>query len=133
MFDRLHLNDANPPVDVHTQTGDDAPVLSEAADSTQVVTLPHCTFDTVKDFERARGQLELEEYDEYVALASRWGTGPLHSCGYDYDYMLSMELSARLITTRCIACYQHLKNGMHSQCTSVITHRLRQKHNLGTS
>jgi hypothetical protein len=53
IFDRLHLNDARPPVDVHTQTGDDAPVLSEAADSTQVMTLPHCTFDTVKDFERA--------------------------------------------------------------------------------
>jgi hypothetical protein len=45
--------------------------------------------------------------------------------------MLSMELSARLITARCIARYQHLKNGVRSQCTSVITRRLRHKHNLG--
>ena len=53
MFDRLHLNDAKPPVDGHTQTDDrdDAPVLAEAADSTQVITLPHCTFDDRKTFE----------------------------------------------------------------------------------
>jgi hypothetical protein len=53
MFNQLHLNDAKPPVDVHTQTGDDAHVLGEVADSTEVITLSHCTFDTLDKFERA--------------------------------------------------------------------------------
>ena len=30
----------------------------------------------------------MEEYDEYVALASRWGTGQLESWGYDYNYVV---------------------------------------------
>jgi hypothetical protein len=53
MFDQLHLNDAKPPVDVHTLTGDDPHELTEAADTGQVVTLPHCTFVTHGDYERA--------------------------------------------------------------------------------
>ena len=78
IFDRLHLNDAKLPVDVHTQTGDDAHVLAEAADSTQVMALPHCTFDTCEDFERAQREVKLAEYTEYVALASGWGMGRLY-------------------------------------------------------